>query len=51
MNEAERRAVLEIIDILWHAGYNKPATGAPYEAVNKLMELLHVGPEYQEDGE
>ena len=51
MTEVERRAILEVIDILWHAGYNSPGTGAPYEAVNKLMELLKVGPEYQEDGE
>ena len=51
MNEPERRAVLEVIDILWQAGYDTPGTGAPYEAVNKLMHLLEVGPEYQEDGE
>lgn len=53
MTEAERRTILEVIDLLNE--YEETLDGDTYGpatvAAIRLMQLLQVGPEWQEDGE
>lgn len=53
MSEAERRAIIEVIDDLQEIDVG--TTGLEYmqlnKVINRLLHLLGIGPDYQEDGE
>ena len=51
MNEAERRVIIEVIDNLQEVGEIMNSPYLTIQTIARLMYLLGVGPEYQEDGE